>query len=72
MPDEFESQGSANVRVTVRTFKAYVDKLRLVAMARDLRLGRRLSIGAAINYIISKYDTAEERELVDAKKRRKR
>jgi hypothetical protein len=72
VPEDFEGSGATNVRLTVRTFRAYVDKLRLVARARDLRLGSRLSIGAALNYIIGKYDASEEQAIVDSKKRKRK
>jgi len=61
--------GATNVRMTFRTFKAYVQKLHVIAQAHDLRLGRRLSVAAALNMIIGKYDASAEQAMVDAKKK---
>jgi hypothetical protein len=63
--------GATNVRMTFRTFKAYVQKLRLIAQAHDLRLGRRLSLGAALNLIIGSYDVSPEQRTVDSMKKKK-
>jgi len=63
--------GATNVRLTFRTFRAYVQKLRTIAQAHDLRLGSRLSLGAAMNLIIEKYDDTEERSIVEKKKSKK-
>jgi len=56
--------GATNVRMTFRTYKVYVEKLRCVAQARGFKLGGHLSIGAALNHIIGKYDDTEERAKV--------
>ena len=66
------SLGATNVRMTFRTFKAYAQKLRLIAQAHDLRLGRRLSLGAAINLLIGSYDASAEQRMVDRKKNSKK
>jgi len=52
--------GSTNVRITFRTYKVYVQKLTVVARAHGFRLGARLSLGAALNHIIGRYDDTEE------------
>jgi hypothetical protein len=64
--------GATNVRMTFRTFKAYVQKLRVIAQAHDLRLGRRLSLGAALNLLIGSYDASIEQRMVDKKKSKKK
>jgi len=71
MSDDPTELGATNVRMTFRTFKAYAQKLRVVAQAHDLRLGRRLSLGAALNLIISKYDDSADRAKVRAAKKKK-
>lgn len=58
--------GATNVRITFRTYKKYVERLRVVAQAHNLRLGTRLSLGAAVNLIIGKYDDSDERARVAA------
>ncbi len=58
--------GATNVRITFRTYKKYVERLRVVAQAHNLRLGSRLSLGAAVNLIIGKYNDSEERARVAA------
>lgn len=57
--------GATDVRLTFRTFRAYAQKLRVIAQAHDLRLGSRLSLGAALNMIIGKYDDSAERAIVE-------
>ncbi len=63
--------GATNVRLTFRTFKAHMQKLRVIAQAHGLRVGRRLSLGAALNLIIGRYDAAEEQAAVESKKKSK-
>lgn len=64
--------GATNVRLTFRTFKPFVRKLLGIAQAHDLRLGRRLSLGAALNLIIGAYDDSREQHINQAKKRLKK
>lgn len=72
MSDVPTGLGATNVRLTFRTFKAYVQKLRVVAQAHDLRLGRRLSVGAALNLLIGSYDASAEQRKVESMKKKKR
>jgi hypothetical protein len=72
MSEEPTGLGATNVRLTFRTFRTYVRKLKVIAEAHDLRLGRHLSLGAALNLIISKYDASEEEAKVARKKGTKR
>lgn len=64
-----EELGAKSERLTFRTYRAYVEKLRVVARAHDLRLGDDLSLGAAVNMIIGKYDDTSERAKVRPKKK---
>jgi hypothetical protein len=64
--------GATNARITFRTFKVYVQKLRAIALAHDLRLGRRLSLGAALNLVIGKYDASTEQAMVAVKIKKKK
>jgi hypothetical protein len=57
--------------MTFRTFKAYVQKLRIIAQAHDLRLGRRLSLGAALNLLIGSYDASAEQRTIESRKKKK-
>lgn len=63
--------GATNVRMTFRTFRAYVQKLRVIAQAHDLRLGRRLSLGAALNLLIGSYDVSAEQRTIESRKKKK-
>lgn len=64
-----DSLGSTNERLTFRTYKSFVQKLKVIAEAHDLRVGRRLSLGAAINLIIGQYDASAEQAKIDSKKK---
>lgn len=68
-PDEL---GATNARLTFRTFKVYVEKLRVVAEAHGLLIDKRPSVGAALNMIIGKYDDSTERAKARKKKGSKR
>lgn len=59
-PDD-RSKPATDVRLTFRTHTASVEKLERIAKARDLTIGTRHSVGAAINFVIDKYDDTEER-----------
>ncbi len=68
MGDERE-QGkvATDVRLTFRTHTTTVEKLERIAKARDLTMGARHSVGAAINFVIDKYDDTEEQTKVKSK-----
>jgi hypothetical protein len=68
---ENDAVGATNVRITFRTFKAHVQKLRVIAQAHDLRLGRRLSVGAALNMLIGSYDVSAEQRTIESRKKKK-
>ena len=72
MSEDPADRGATNVRLTFRTFRLYVQKLRVIAQAHDLRLGSRLSIGAALNMLIGGYDASAEQAKVDAKKKKRK
>jgi len=59
---------ATDVRLTFRTHTTSVEKLERIAKARDLTIGARHSVGAAINFVIDKYDDTEEQAKVKAGK----
>jgi len=70
-----QSKLATDVRLTFRTHTSSVEKLERIAKARDLTIGARHSVGAAINFVIDKYDDTEERSKVKpgkAKPKRRR
>lgn len=69
---EKEDKVASDVRLTFRTFSTHVEKLELVARARNLTIGKRYSVGAAINYIIEHYNVASERDMLKVKMKRRK
>lgn len=69
MASEPEDRGklATDVRLTFRTRTATVEKLERIAKARDLTMGARHSVGAAINFVIEKYDDTEEQAKIKAR-----
>jgi hypothetical protein len=61
--------GATNERFTFRTFREHVRKLHVIAEAHNLRVGSRLSLGAALNMIIGLYDASAEEAAVKRKKK---
>jgi hypothetical protein len=59
---EKEAKEATDVRLTFRTHKTSEAKLERIARARGLTIGERYSVGAAINYVIDKYDDTVERK----------
>jgi hypothetical protein len=59
---------ATDVRLTFRTHTSSVEKLERIAKARDLTIGARHSVGAAINFVIDKYDDTEEQAKVKSGK----
>lgn len=49
---------ATDVRITFRTHKSRIEKLRKVARAHDLKSGARYSIGAAINFVVDQHKVA--------------
>ena len=74
MSDERDSREklATDVRLTFRTHTTTVEKLERIAKARDLTIGARHSVGAAINFVIDKYDDTEEQAKVRSVKPKKR
>jgi hypothetical protein len=72
MGDAPTALGATNVRMTFRTYKTFVQKLRVVAQAHHLHIGRRLSLGAALNLLIGSYDASKEQAMVDSIKRQRK
>lgn len=52
--------GATDRRLTFRTYRKHVQKLKSVAEAHNLRINGRPSIGAALNLIIERYDASSE------------
>lgn len=72
MDEGGQNKPATDVRVTFRTHERTVEKLRRIAKAHDLTMGARHSVGAAINFVLDKYDDTEERAKVKLKVRSKR
>lgn len=54
------------VRLTFRTWKSFEEKLNRIAVARNLNMGKRPSVGAALNYLIENYDDSAEKKMLAA------
>jgi hypothetical protein len=66
-----EDDKATDVRITFRTHKSRVEKLKRVAEVHELKVGARYSVGAAINHVVDHYRDERPKKKKKAVKRKK-
>ncbi len=67
-----DNDKATDQRVTFRTHKSRIEKLRRVAEVHELKVGARYSIGAAINHVVDSYREERPKKKVAPKKKKRK